>query len=65
MFTQISTKIHIKWVTLWLIELKYRTFLRNNRLKANNFIEELKWRGMIHDVMPGTEEALLEGMVID
>lgn len=23
-----------------------------------NFIEELKWRGMIHDIMPGTEEAL-------
>ena len=21
-----------------------------------NFIEELKWRGMIHDIMPGTEE---------
>ena len=25
-----------------------------------NFIEELRWRGMIHDMMPGTEEALLE-----
>jgi tyrosyl-tRNA synthetase len=23
-----------------------------------NFIEELKWRGMIHDIMPGTEEQL-------
>ncbi len=23
-----------------------------------NFIEELQWRGMIHDVMPGTEEQL-------
>ncbi len=23
-----------------------------------NFIEELKWRGMLHDVMPGTEELL-------
>ena len=23
-----------------------------------NFIEELKWRGMIHDMMPGTEEQL-------
>ena len=21
-----------------------------------NFIKELKWRGMIHDIMPGTEE---------
>lgn len=26
-----------------------------------NFIEELKWRGMIQDIMPGTEEKLLEG----
>lgn len=25
---------------------------------ALNFIEELRWRGMIHDVMPGTEEQL-------
>jgi len=23
-----------------------------------NFIEELKWRGMLHDIMPGTEELL-------
>jgi len=23
-----------------------------------NFVEELKWRGMIHDIMPGTEEFL-------
>ncbi|PWL30568.1 MAG: tyrosine--tRNA ligase [Fluviicola sp. XM-24bin1] len=23
-----------------------------------NFIQELQWRGMIHDIMPGTEEAL-------
>lgn len=29
---------------------------------ANNFLEELKWRGMIHDVMPGAEEHLLEQM---
>ena len=26
-----------------------------------NFIDELKWRGMIHDIMPGTEEKLAEG----
>lgn len=25
-----------------------------------NFIKELKWRGMIHDMMPGTEEELLK-----
>jgi len=27
-----------------------------------NFIEELSWRGMIHDVMPGAEEHLNEAM---
>ena len=27
-----------------------------------NFIEELTWRGMIHTVMPGTEEELKKGM---
>ena len=26
-----------------------------------NFVEELKWRGMIQDIMPGTEEKLMEG----
>jgi len=28
----------------------------------NNFIEELTWRGMIHTVMPGAEEHLMESM---
>ena len=23
-----------------------------------NFVEELRWRGMIHNIMPGTEEQL-------
>jgi len=27
-----------------------------------NFVEELQWRGMIHDVTPGAEEHLLEAM---
>ena len=27
-----------------------------------NFVEELRWRGLIHDIMPGTEEMLQEGM---
>ena len=26
-----------------------------------NFVEELKWRGMIHDITPGTEEELMKG----
>ncbi|MCS5663468.1 MAG: tyrosine--tRNA ligase [Flavobacteriales bacterium] len=27
-----------------------------------NFVEEMKWRGMIHDIMPGTEEQLQKEM---
>ncbi|NDV41747.1 tyrosine--tRNA ligase [Flagellimonas sediminis] len=27
-----------------------------------NFVQELQWRGMIHDVMPGAEEHLMEAM---
>jgi tyrosyl-tRNA synthetase len=27
-----------------------------------NFVEELRWRGMLHDIMPNTEEKLKEGM---
>ena len=27
-----------------------------------NLVEELRWRGMIHDIMPGTEEQLLKEM---
>jgi len=29
---------------------------------SKNFVEELQWRGMIHDVMPDTEEHLQEAM---
>lgn len=29
---------------------------------VKDFIEELKWRGMIHDVMPGTQECLNKGI---
>ncbi len=31
-------------------------------MNKKNFISELKWRGMLHDVMPGTEEELLKGI---
>jgi tyrosyl-tRNA synthetase len=27
-----------------------------------NFVEELRWRGMLHDIMPNTEEKLNEGV---
>jgi len=32
-------------------------------MSKKNFIEELTWRGMLHDVMPGTEDELQKGMV--
>ncbi len=35
--------------------------LRN--LMKTNFVEELKWRGMLQDIMPGTEELLTKEMV--
>ncbi|MCF8427628.1 MAG: tyrosine--tRNA ligase [Bacteroidia bacterium] len=28
-----------------------------------NFVEEMKWRGMLHDMMPGTEELLSKGSI--
>ena len=28
----------------------------------SNFLEELRWRGMLHDMMPGTEETLAKSM---
>ena len=28
-----------------------------------SFVEELRWRGMLHDIMPGTEELLNKGMI--
>jgi tyrosyl-tRNA synthetase len=29
-------------------------------MATKNFVEELRWRGMLHDVMPGTEDLLLK-----
>jgi tyrosyl-tRNA synthetase len=31
--------------------------------KMKNFVKELQWRGMIHDMMPGTEELLMKEQV--
>ena len=31
--------------------------------ESMNFVEELKWRGMIHQMMPGTEELLMKEQV--
>ncbi len=40
----------------------YGCFYLNYLNMEKNFVEELTWRGMLHDVMPGTEEHLLEEM---
>ncbi len=31
-------------------------------MEMKDFVEELKWRGMVHDIMPGTQEELNKGM---
>lgn len=31
-------------------------------MMAKNFVQELQWRGMVHDIMPGAEQHLMEGM---
>ena len=36
------------------LDLKNCLFLK--KIKRMNFVEELKWRGMIHNIMPGTED---------
>ena len=36
--------------------------MQNSKDQMKNFIEELKWRGMLHDSMPGTEDMLAKEM---
>ena len=31
-------------------------------MAIKNFVEELEWRGMIHSIMPGTQEQLQKEM---
>ena len=33
----------------------------SKKISMQNFVKELEWRGMIQDIMPGTEEKLMEG----
>lgn len=49
--------------SLIIIYLYRQNYLAVNNYTIMNFIEELRWRGMIHDVMPGTEEMLAKEMV--
>src|ERR1043165_814076 len=39
-----------------------RTFLNLLSSFMKNFVEELRWRGMLQDIMPGTEEQLQKEM---
>ena len=45
-------------VALWHCQLSIVNFQFNTM----SFIDDLKWRGMIHDMMPGTEEQLAKEM---
>jgi tyrosyl-tRNA synthetase len=45
-------------LTLYLELLSLFKFVKNMK----NLVEELQWRGMVHDMMPGTEEQLLKEM---
>lgn len=38
----------------------YLIFAQISYKKMKNLVEELKWRGLFHDMMPGTEEQLLK-----
>lgn len=47
------------------IPINYQHFLplrKFLKIDSMNFVEDLKWRGMLHDVMPGTEEQLAKEM---
>jgi tyrosyl-tRNA synthetase len=37
-------------------------YLQLNDNYTMSFVEELRWRGMLHDIMPGTEEELNKGI---
>jgi tyrosyl-tRNA synthetase len=39
-------------------EFLYLCRTKNGKMK--NFVEELRWRGMLHDITPGTEEQLVK-----
>ena len=43
--------------------MRFIIFAIQRKEMKKNFVEELKWRGMLHDIMPGTEELLNKEMV--
>lgn len=50
---------------MWLKNRQNPLFISifETQIMKTNFIEELKWRGILHDVMPGTEELLNKEVV--
>lgn len=46
-----------------LIPCGYLLYICHSNLQAMNLVEELRWRGMLQDIMPGTEELLNKEMV--
>lgn len=42
--------------------MKINAKLRTRILLSMNFVEELRWRGMIHDIMPGADEQFQKEM---
>ena len=51
-----------RYTQIVIIFLPLHRFLYIINVYTMNFIEELRWRGMIHDLMPGTEEQLQKEM---
>lgn len=51
-------QIGILWVDYALISILHNDFEEQKENLMNAFIEEMKWRGMLQDIMPGTEEQL-------
>ncbi len=46
-----------------LIPCGYLLYICHSNLQVMNLVEELRWRGMLQDIMPGTEELLNKEMV--
>src|ERR1017187_6221036 len=53
----------MRFITYPLFLSPYSLFLYLCRLMKQSFTEELRWRGMLFDIMPGTEELLNSGSV--
>ena len=55
-----TAKLTIFYLNLHMFRTYWITINRQ-KIQMKNFVEELKWRGMIHDITPGAEEELMKG----